>query len=886
MSKVILLNHLKIPQPMAITLQLLHASDFEAGIPAIDDSIGFSAILEGFRTNDVATQYQASANALANTLTLSSGDNYIPGPFFNASSDTSLNGIGGLTTSSAPTIGRADVGILNAFGIQASAFGNHEFDLGTRQVRDILRSGSGSPGLNFPYLSSNLDFNPDDNLKTELSTNQATAEASSIKGKIAKSTVITVAGADNVLGTADDEKIGIVGATTPTLRNISSPGNVTVLPANATDYVALAAEIQKSVDALTATGINKVILLAHMQQLNIERDELAPRLKNVDVIIAGGSHTPLLDENDRLRPGTTDNGDYPILRKDANGKDVLVLNTDANYRYVGRTIVGFNDSGELDLSSLNSTLNGAFATDGAGVDLVYGRDVDPRAEANTNVVAISDGLRTVVSSKDNNLTGKTSFFLNGNRDDVRTQETNLGNLTADANLAYGKSIDPTVTISLKNGGGIRDNIGVVSGSGGATNAGDVQKLPPQPNSLAPNKTAGSVSQLDIENSLRFNNGLSLITVTAQQLLQLLEHGVSDTRTGNTPGRFPQVSGVVFSFDPSKAAAEDVNGDGTINTGEDKNNNGRLDAGQRVQSIALTNDQGKVTEVVVENGKVVGDPNRTFRMITLDFLAGTTQTAGGDGYPFPQFITANPTLANRVDLKGETTVDLNRNGKIDGAVTSATDRSTFAAKGSEQDALAEYLIQVGTYSQQDRTADKDTRIQNLSVRQDSILTSGRALTGKNGRDVIRGTNADDDITGLAGQDKLIGLAGNDVVNGGEGGDRLRGNDGNDSLNGSTGKDKLLGGKGKDTLLGGGGKDLLVGGKGADIFGLETGTGRSFVRDFQDKTDKLGLTGSLKFGSLAIEQSGNNTVISSGSDVLAILKGEKASAITKADFTQLS
>jgi 2',3'-cyclic-nucleotide 2'-phosphodiesterase (5'-nucleotidase family) len=859
-------ENLTLKKHMALTLQILHASDFEAGIPAIDDAIGFSAILQGFRTNDVADPFKTSATALANTLTLSSGDNYIPGPFFNASSDTSLNGVGGLTTSTAPTIGRADVGILNAFGIQASVLGNHEFDLGTRQVRDILRSGSGSPGLNFPYLSTNLDFAPDENLRTELATNQTTAEASSIKGKIAKSTVITVAGADNVLGTADDEKIGIVGATTPTLRSISSPGAVGVLPANATDYVALAAEIQKSVDALTNTGINKVILLAHMQQLNIERDELAPRLKNVDVIIAGGSHTPLLDGNDRLRPGTTDGGDYPILRKDANGQDVLVLNTDANYRYVARTVVGFDDSGNLDLSSLNDTINGAFATDGAGVDLVYGRDVNPTEKANANVVAISNGLRTVVSAKDNNLTGRTNFFLNGARDDVRTQETNLGNLTADANLAYGKAIDPTVTISLKNGGGIRDNIGVVSGSGGATSAGDVQKLPPQPNALAPNKQVGSVSQLDIENSLRFNNGLSLITVTAQQLLQLLEHGVSDSGTGRTPGRFPQVSGLSFSFDLTRSAAEDANGNGVINTGEDRNNNGRLDAGQRVRSIAITNEQGKVTDIVVENGAVVGDPNRTFRMIALDFLIGTTLTDGGDGYPFPQFIAANPTLANRVDIKGETTLDLNRNGRIDGAVNLPAGNFTFSGIGTEQDALAEYLGSTGAFNQQDAAPAQDTRIQNLGARQDTILTTGRSFTGTNRRDVLRGAIGDDDLSGLGGNDRLLGFAGSDALSGGNGNDKMFGNDG------------------QDTFLGGRGNNLFVGGRGADVFGLEAGNGRAIVRSFQDKADKLGLTGNLRFGSLAIEQSGRNTVISRGDDVLVILRGESAGNITRADFTK--
>jgi len=885
MGRLLTPENLTEKKVMAVTLQILHASDFEAGIPAIDDSVGFSAILEGLRTNDIAPQFQTSPTALANTLTLSSGDNYIPGAFFNASSDTSLNGVGGLTTSTAPTIGRADVGILNALGIQASAFGNHEFDLGTRQVRDILRSGSGSPGLNFPYLSTNLDFTPDENLKTELATNQNTAEASTIKGKIAKSTIITVAGADGILGNGDDERIGIVGATTPTLRNISSPGAVGVVPANATDYVALAAEIQKSVDALTNTGINKVILLTHMQQINIERDELAPRLKNVDVLIAGGSNTTLLDANDRLRPGSTDNGDYPILKKDANGEDILVVNTDGNYRYVGRTVVDFDDAGKLVLSSLNDVVNGAFATDGAGVDLLYGRDVNPQDEANPNVVAISNALRTVVAGKDNNLTGKTSFFLNGGRDDVRTQETNLGNLTADANLSYGRLIDPTVTISLKNGGGIRDNIGVVSEGSGATSAEAIQKLPPQPNALAPNKQVGSVSQLDIENSLRFNNGLSLITVTAQQLLQLIEHGVSDTNPGTTPGRFPQVGGITFSFDTSKPAAEDVNGDGILNTGEDKNNNGKLDAGQRVRSLALINDKNKVTQVLVENGAIVGDPNQTFRMIALDFLLGTTQTAGGDGYPFPQFIAANPTLANRVDIKGETTIDLNRNGRIDGAVAFPVGQSTFSGVGTEQDALAEYLIQTGTFNQQDTAPALDFRIQNLSARQDTILTTGRALTGTSSRNVLRGAIGDDELSGLGGRDTLIGFAGNDILTGDAGDDNLKGNDGDDQLLGGNGKDKMFGGKGKDTFLGGVGDNLFVGNQGADIFGLETGKGSTLIRDFQDKTDKLGLTGRLRFGSLSIEQSGGDTVISSGNDVLAVLKGESTRGITKADFTKL-
>jgi len=223
------------PKP-TFQLQILHASDFEGGIAAVDDAVRFSAIVNKFK-NESAYK--------ANTLILSSGDNYIPGAFLNASSDTSLNGVGGLGTSTAPVLGRGDVAILNEIGIQASALGNHEFDLGVRQVRDIIRSsngtgGSGNPGTAFPYLSTNLNFspeifnattNPNGNLATtDLATNQTTAEASTIKGKLAKSTVITVAGNDGISFTADDQKIGIVGATTPTLPNISSSGSIIVTP--------------------------------------------------------------------------------------------------------------------------------------------------------------------------------------------------------------------------------------------------------------------------------------------------------------------------------------------------------------------------------------------------------------------------------------------------------------------------------------------------------------------------------------------------------------------------------------------------------------------------------------------------------------------------------
>jgi predicted extracellular nuclease/2',3'-cyclic-nucleotide 2'-phosphodiesterase (5'-nucleotidase family) len=645
---------------MAFQLQILHASDFEAGIPALTDAVNFSTVMNALRDD------------YANTLILSSGDNYIPGPFFSASSDPAMRALLGREG-----VGRADITILNEIGFQASALGNHEFDLGPNTVASLLNPDPATVtppatqyrGTLFPYLSTNLNFAGDASLRGLVVPDGQAPRPNSL----AKSTVITVNG----------ERIGVIGATTPTLAAISSPGQgivVTPQPFAGTptpeQLDALAQIIQAEVNTLTAAGINKIVLLAHMQQLFIER-ELAKRLSNVDIVIAGGSHTLLADANDRLRTGDTAAGIYPLIERSPTG-DVLVVNTAANYQYVGRLVTEFDAAGNIDIAKLDPLINGAYATDLASVTALTATNP---GTPDPEVAAIAQTLRDqVVVPKDRTVFGSTSVFLNGTREDVRTQETNLGNITADANLFAAQQVDPTVVISLKNGGGIRDNIGQVSGAGGTTGA--VDRLPPPANPLS-GKEAGQISQLDIENSLRFNNGLTLVTVTAAQLKDLMEHGVSGVRAGATPGAFPQIGGFRFSFDPARTART-----ATV-------------AGDRVRSLAITDANGNTLDQVVRDGLIVGDPNRTFRMVTLNFLVGETgATTGGDGYPFPQILAANPTQADRLDLLDPT--------------ASRTGPATFAANGSEQDAFAEYLNTLGTFSAADGGATQDQRIRNLAV----------------------------------------------------------------------------------------------------------------------------------------------------------------------------
>ncbi len=224
--------------PTEFDLQVLHAADQEAGVQAVEFAPRFSSVVNGLEPE------------FPNTVKLSSGDLWIPGAFYNA------------------TGGAADVQINSAI-FQAAVPGNHEFDLGTDPLAGLIEDFAG-----FPYISANLDFSTDASLSGLVVAGGQ--EVNTIPNSITNSAVIGVNG----------ETIGLVGATTPLIPTISSPGDVTVFPSNPDDLDSLAAIIQQEVDTFSSQGIDKIILLAHLQQLSIEIT-LAQLLRDVDVIIGG-----------------------------------------------------------------------------------------------------------------------------------------------------------------------------------------------------------------------------------------------------------------------------------------------------------------------------------------------------------------------------------------------------------------------------------------------------------------------------------------------------------------------------------------------------------------------------------------------------------------------
>ena len=204
--------------------------------------------------------------------------------------------------------------------------------------------------------------------------------------------------------------------------------------------------------------------------------------------------------------------------------------------------------------------------------------------------AITSAVDAVVVAKDGNKFGFSNVYLEGDRVFGRAQEVNLGNLTADANAAAALGALPAgtpVVVSMKNGGGLRASIGSIDEDG--------SKIP---NAIVPG-AAGNISQLDVENALRFDNKLMVFDTTPQGLLNILNYAAG-LAPGN--GGFPQLGGLRFSYDPDLAA------------------------GQKVRSVALYDLDGNFVAQIVANGQVVAGAPASIPVVTMASLSSLACSA--------------------------------------------------------------------------------------------------------------------------------------------------------------------------------------------------------------------------------------------------------------------
>ena len=512
-----------------LRLVILHHNDGEsqlvqagADLPDFGGVARFATLVHDLRSE--AEQEGAAV------VTLSSGDNILSGPELSAS-----------LTGEDPFY---DAVALKLIGYDALTIGNHEFDQGPDLFARLVEEVG-----NAPFISANLDMSGEPAL-------QALVE----QGRIASSVVVTKQG----------RRIGIIGATTPDLPFLTSLRNVTV-DAMVTQVV------QGEIDRLTREGIDIIIVAAHLQSLQSEID-LAAGLTGVDAIVAGGSNALLADETTLLLPGEGDPvGPYPQTVTLADGRPVALVTTPGDYAYLGRLVLDIDARGNVIAVEDGSGL--VRVAGGAEPDAVA---PDPQVQSQVTepvVAALQEMAGTAV--------GITADPLDGRRSPgVRTMETNLGDLVADALLWDARRLAPDFgapfpDVALMNGGGIRND----------------SLIPP-----------GPVTESDTFDIVPFSNVLTVVEdVSAAQLKVLLENAVS--RVEESAGRFVQVAGLRFVYDP-EGVGQVIEDDAVVG------------AGERVLLVEL--DDGTV---LVRGGEVVeGAPNVT--VATVDFLAD-----GGDQYLF-------------------------------------------------------------------------------------------------------------------------------------------------------------------------------------------------------------------------------------------------------------
>jgi 5'-nucleotidase / UDP-sugar diphosphatase len=537
--------------PVAFTLTILHSNDGESKIISGDDFGGlarFATVMKSLQREAVA--FDPSNDTPRGVITVTSGDNFLASPAISA----------GFANHDAG--GRIyDAIALDYIGFDAMAIGNHDLDFGPDRLADFVGDHLGSQ---VPFLSANLDF------RSEAADLQSLVAA----GRIARSVVVTTAG----------HRVGIIGATTEKLPFISSPRDIVI------DEVVTS--VQREIDALLAGGVEKIVLISHLQDVG-EDIALIAQLSGLDVAVAGGGDEVLADADDVLVPGDTPQGSYPTVATDADGKEVPVVTTKGDYLYVGRLVVDFGYDNEV-LAVVEPSgpvrVAGGAQPDAVVPDpLVQMEVVEPVAEFEASLSAnvIVDPAACEVDLDGRRGAVVTAPAYQIITPGVRNSETNEGKLIADALLWQGRRLAasfgaPIPVVGIQNGGGIRNNDIIACSTSGLT-------------------------ELDTFDMVPFANFVSVIQIPRDQFKEVMENAVS--RIENGDGRFAQIAGFSFEFDRS-GTPQVVDADGNVTT-----------PGTRIVNLTLDGGQPVVVNGVVQAGEPI-------TIATIDFLA-----RGGDQYPF-------------------------------------------------------------------------------------------------------------------------------------------------------------------------------------------------------------------------------------------------------------
>ncbi len=287
--------------------------------------------------------------------------------------------------------------------------------------------------------------------------------------------------------------------------------------------------LKADVATLQGEGVDIIIALNHV---GLAKDiEIAEQVPGLDLVIGGHSHTLLSNTQEGAA------GSYPLMVG-----DVPVVQAYAYSKYLGEVTLTFDDDGNLVSAEGEPILLDASVTP----------DPDIAARVAEMGAPIEEMKKRVVA--------ESAAAIQGDRAVCRVQECEMGNLVADAMLA--RVADQGAQLAIANSGGLRASI-----------------------------DPGEVTMGEVLTVLPFQNTLSTFEISGQGVIDALENGVSQVE--EVKGRFPQVAGMTFTWDPSVAPNE-----------------------------------GRIVEVMVakDGGYEPIDPAATYLVVTNNYVRN-----GGDGY---------------------------------------------------------------------------------------------------------------------------------------------------------------------------------------------------------------------------------------------------------------
>ena len=444
--------------------------------------------------------------------------------------------------------GEAIVELMNEVGYDVAVIGNHEFDYGMEQFNKNVSLAK------FQYICCNFL-----NDKGE--------------AVLKPYTIVEAAG----------KKIGFIGIDTPESFTKSTPvyfqdgeGNYIFSFCEGNNGQDLYDKVQETVDAVRTEGVDYVIAVAHLgidyQSAPWMSTDVITNTTGIDVVLDGHSHSVIAGD----------------AVKNKDGNDVILTSTGTKLANIG--IFTITGEGKMSTMLLDSdaikfmSAVGALTEDNGAGEAVAAALAKNEELVNTVVAKTSVTLTTTdpvaVDEK-----GKAIRI-------VRNQETNLGDLCADAYRAMGNT-----DIAFVNGGGIRANI-----EEGDITYGQIIKVHP------------------------FGNALCTVEATGQEILDALEFSVC-----NLPGEsggFLHVSGLKFTVD--------MNVDSTVVKSE-KKEFVEVAGERRVRDVEVLQEDGTYAPI---------DPNKTYTLASHNYMLRDE----GDGYTMfsdNNFLTEDTMLDNQV-----------------------------------------------------------------------------------------------------------------------------------------------------------------------------------------------------------------------------------------------